>query len=163
MVKQQAITEAHTGLQTFLRAYEREHPDEVLHIERPIDANWEITALAIKLEQAKRFPVLVCHNVIVDGQPAEMPLVTFLTASRLRIARALGTDVRGAGLACYERLQRRQQPVLVSRAEAPVKEVVERGADVDVRRLPAPLHHSMDPGRYVTEGLFLTYNRGTRR
>src|SRR3954453_16352402 len=92
------------GLGEFLRDYERQYPDEVVHIERPIDASWEVTALAIKLEQAKRFPVIVCHNVIVDGERAEMPLVTFLTASRLRLARALGTDIRGAGLACYDRL-----------------------------------------------------------
>ncbi len=149
-------------MQEFVREYERQYPDEVIHIERPINVDWEITALAIKLEQAKRFPILVCHNVIVDGQPAEMPLITFLTASRLRIARALNTDVRGAGLACYERLQQRREPVLVSRAAAPVKEVVELGSNVDLRRLPAPLHHSMDPGRYVTEGLFLTFNRRTR-
>jgi len=147
------------GLTEFLEDYERQYPDEVVHLDQEIDANWEVSALAVKLEQAKRFPVIVCHNVIVDGQRAEMPLVTFLMASRLRIARALGTDVRGAGIECHGRLQQRQAPIVVSRDEARVKEVVETGAAIDVRRLPAPLHHSMDPGRYVTEGLFLSYNR----
>ena len=28
----------------------------------------------MKLEKAQRFPILVCHNVIVDGKRAELPL-----------------------------------------------------------------------------------------
>ncbi len=149
-------------LQEFLKEYERQFPDEVLHIEKPLNAEWEITALAMKLEKAQRFPILVCENVIVNGRRAEIPVVTFLMASRLRLARAFGVDVRQAGVACAERVQARLKPVVVSRAEAPVKEVVEKGAEVDVRRLPALRHHRMDPGRYITEGLFLTFNRETR-
>ena len=51
------------------------------------------------------------------------------------------------------------KPIVVSREQAPVKQVVEKGASIDVRRFPAPRHHRMDPGRYVTEGHFLTFNR----
>ncbi len=149
-------------LHSYLDQYEKDYPDEVVHIEEPLNAAWEITALATKFEKAKRFPVLVCHNVIVDGQRMEMPLVTFLMASRIRLARALGADVQQAGVACYERVQERRKPVVVARNEAPVKEVVEKGSDVDVRRFPAPLHHRMDPGRYITEGLFLTHNLESR-
>src|SRR6266513_4490756 len=129
-------------LHSFLEQYERAYPHEVLHIEEPQRAEWEITALAMKLEKAQRFPILVCHNVIVDGKRAELPLVTFLMASRLRLARTLGVDVRGAGVACYERVQKRAKPVVVARDQAPVKQVVEKGGDlIDVRRFPAPLHH----------------------
>jgi 2,5-furandicarboxylate decarboxylase 1 len=152
-----------SDLHTFLANYERAYPQEVIHIEEPLEAEWEITALAMKLEKAQRFPILICHNVKVDGRPAAMPLVTFLMASRQRLARALGADVRSAGLACYERVQERQKPVVVSREEAPVKQVVEKGSDIDVRRFPALRHHRMDPGRYITEGHFLTFNRNTGR
>src|SRR5919106_6155271 len=121
-------------LHQFLDLYEAAYPGEVVHIEEPLCADWEITALAMKLEKAQRFPVLVCHNVIVDGRRAELPLVTFLMASRLRLARTFGVDVRRAGVACYERVQKRVKPVVVSREQAPVKLVVEKGADIDVRR-----------------------------
>src|SRR5687767_3425490 len=97
-----------------LHSYLEEHADDVVHIERPIDAEFELTALCAQLEQASRFPVLVCHDVRVDGQKMEMPLVTFLMASRLRLARLLGSDVRNAGIACYERVQNRQTPVVVA-------------------------------------------------
>jgi UbiD family decarboxylase len=148
-------------LHQFLEQYEAAYPQEVLHIHEPLRAEWEVTALAMKLEKAQRFPILVCHNVIIDGKRSDFPLVTFLMASRLRLARAFGADVRRAGVACYERVQKRVKPVIVSRDQAPVKQVVEKGPAVDVRRFPAPLHHRMDPGRYVTEGHFLSFNRNT--
>ena len=87
-------------LHQFIERYEAAYPQEVLHVEEPLRAEWEITALAMKLEKAQRFPILICHNVIVDGKRAELPLVTFLMASRLRLARTFGVDVRRAGVAC---------------------------------------------------------------
>src|SRR5215470_10154405 len=117
-----------SDLHGFLAQYERAYPEEVIHIEKPLRAEWENTALAMKLEKAQRFPVLICHNVTIDGKRAEMPLVTFLMAGRQRLARAMGADVRKAGLACYERVQARQKPVIVSRDAAPVKQVVEKGS-----------------------------------
>ena len=134
-----------TDLHQFIEQYEAAYPQEVFHVEEPLRADWEITALAIKLEKSHRFPVLVCHNVIVEGKRAELPVVTFLMASRLRLARTFGVDVRRAGVACYERVQKRVKPIVVSRDQAPVKQVVEKGADIDVRRFPAPLHHRMAP------------------
>ncbi|HLY64458.1 MAG TPA: UbiD family decarboxylase domain-containing protein [Chloroflexota bacterium] len=150
------------NLHGFLEDYERDHPEEVIHVEQPIDVNGcELTALITKLEKAKQFPVLIFHNALVDGQPAELPLMTFLMASRQRLARSLDADVFHAGIACYERTEQRMKPVTVDRAEAPVKEVIQTGADIDVRRLPAPRHHQQDPGRYVTAGFFTTFNRET--
>src|SRR5687767_7878669 len=98
-------------LHSFLDEYEHQYPDEVMHIEQPLSAAWEITALAAKLEKAKRFPILICHNVMIDGERAELPLITFTMASRLRMARLLGVDIRNAGLATYERVQNRIKPV----------------------------------------------------
>jgi UbiD family decarboxylase len=149
-------------LHTFLERYEKAYPDEVVHIEKPVNAEWELTAVAMKLEKEKRFPVLVYHNVLVGGKRTELPLVTFLMASRLRLARAMGVTVQQVGVTCYERVQQRLKPVVVSRSEAPVKQIVEKGAELDVRAFPAPHHHRMDPGRYITEGPFLTYNRDSR-
>jgi len=148
-------------LHSFLEDYERQYPDEVVHIERPLEADWEISALTAKLEKEKRFPVIVCHDVRVNGERTSMPVVSFLMASRIRLARALGANLEQAGVVCHERVQARQAPVVIPRAEAPVKEMVETGDAIDVRRLPAPRHHRMDPGRYITEGFFLCFNRNT--
>jgi len=154
---------ASAGLRDFLDHYERDYPAEVIHVERPLEVDsYELTALITKLEAAKQFPVLLFHNPLVHGQPAEMPLMTFLFASRLRLARALGSDVRRAGIACFERTEQRLKPVVVERSQAPVKQLVTRGQQVDLRWLPAPRHHQQDPGRYITAGFLLTMNRDTR-
>src|SRR6266511_1005609 len=150
-----------SDLHGFIEQYERAYPDEVLHIDEPLNAEWEISALAMKLEKAHRFPLLVVHNGIVDGKRSTMPLTTFLMASRRRLARAMGTEVQKAGFACYDRAHTRPRPLVVSRDQAPVKQAVEQGSDIDVRRFPALRHHRMDPGRYITEGHFLTFNRNT--
>src|SRR4051812_20631683 len=94
-------------LHRFLEGYERDFPNEVVHVETPIDAEFELTALAAKLEKEKRFPLLIFHDVRIDGERSEMPLVSFMMASRLRLARLLGVDVPEAGLACYQRMQHR--------------------------------------------------------
>src|SRR5438552_2050261 len=94
-------------LQTYLADYERQFPEEELHVERPINADWEITALISNLEKAQKFPIVVCHKVVVDGRPMDMPLVAFLTGSRQRLARALGATVQAAGVALHERVQQR--------------------------------------------------------
>jgi UbiD family decarboxylase len=42
------------------------------------------------------------------------------------------------------------KPVVVSKKEAPVKEVIKRGAEVDIKELPAGRYHEMDVGPYLT-------------
>src|SRR2546427_11852389 len=105
-------------LHQFLELYETAYPEEVVHIEEPLRSDWEITALAIKLEKAQRFPILICHNVIVDGKRAELPLMTFLMASRLRLARTFNVNIHRAEITYYERMLKRVQPVVVSRSQA---------------------------------------------
>jgi 2,5-furandicarboxylate decarboxylase 1 len=90
-----------------------------------------------------------------------MPVVSQLMASRLRLARLLGTTVQRAGVAMFERMQQRLDPVLVSPEQAPVREVVQTGDEIDVTRLPAPVYHAMDPGPYITAGFLTTYDPAT--
>ncbi|MGH7812001.1 MAG: hypothetical protein ACREP5_17125, partial [Candidatus Binatia bacterium] len=61
-----------SDLHGFIEQYERAYPDEVIHVEEPLHAEWEISALAMKLEKAHRFPLLVFHHVVVDGKRANM-------------------------------------------------------------------------------------------
>jgi 2,5-furandicarboxylate decarboxylase 1 len=152
------VATGQTGLQEFIEAYAREFPDEVIHVERPIDRRHDITALLSKLEREQKFPVVIFDRVIADGQESDIPVVSFLMSSRYRLAWAMGTTVEQAGVRCFERMQERCTPVRVDRAEAPVKQVVETGDAIDVTRLPAPVYHSMDPGPYITAGYLTLYH-----
>ncbi|MBI4318797.1 MAG: UbiD family decarboxylase [Chloroflexi bacterium] len=149
------------SLTSFIAEYERQFPDEVVHIGKPVDSRYEVTAAVTKLERQRKFPVLVFHNVLIDGLTSPYPLVTFLFSSRVRLARAAKTLPEQLGLEIYERMQLSSKPVAVNRDQAPVKQIVRKGPEVDVRTLPAPVHHYLDPGPYLSAGFLTCYDPDT--
>jgi UbiD family decarboxylase len=154
----EAVKTEPTGLTEFLDAYRRDYPDEVVHVTRPVDRRHELTAVLAKLEREQKFPVVVFERVTDGGAELELPVVSLLMSSRLRMARALGTTVEQAGVRCFDGMQQRRDPVRVERHEAPVKQVVQLGDAIDVTRLPAPVYHAMDPGPYISAGFLTTYH-----
>src|SRR5687767_3816008 len=124
-------------LRSFLEDYGGKYPDEILRIDLPVDQRHEGTALIAQLERQKRFPVVIFSDVRGNGEPLDMPVITWEHASRLRMARLLDSTVEQAGVACYERMGNPIPPEVVDKNEAPVKEVALRGEDVDLRRFPA--------------------------
>jgi UbiD family decarboxylase len=119
-------------------------------VEREIDPKFEITALAEKLEAARRRPVLELRNV----KGTDFSVVTNVFAKRSRLAFALGTDVRGA-VAEFDR--RGSNPIACKEVgSGPVREVVETGDAVDILKLPQIHHHSTDAGPYITGAMAIT-------
>ena len=138
-----------------LLALERDAPAEIVHVTQPVDpARFEVTAVLQRLEDLGRYPTVVFDQPLgLDGEPAEMALVSNLYATRERCARALGLTPAQAGvelsLEYARREARRIAPVVVEPAEAPVKQIVEVGEAADLRRLPIVRHHRMDGGPYI--------------
>ncbi|MBI4318222.1 MAG: UbiD family decarboxylase [Chloroflexi bacterium] len=150
-------------LRSYIREYEAAHPDEVLHIEKPISCKQEVTALVTKLEREGRYPIVICHNITTaGGQKSALPLVTNLMASRSRCAEAIGSTYRMVGMDyCEKTRDKRIAPVVISRSEAPVKEVVATGEAIDLTQYPALIHHAMDPGPYFTGGFMVIHDPDT--
>lgn len=148
-------------LHYFLSRYEETSPNDVVHIEKEVSARHQVMALVTRLEQEKRFPVLVFHNVLTDRGKSSVPLITLLMSSRQRLAGLLETTIEMAGPVFCQRIQAGIKPVIISRNRAPVKEVVEVGTDVDLRQFPALIHHEMDPGPYITAGFLTCYDPDT--
>ena len=65
-------------LHSFLQEYERDFPAEVVHIEKEVDARYEITALVSKLKKQKKFPILFFHRVKTARGISTLPLIVFL-------------------------------------------------------------------------------------
>ena len=151
-------------LRSFLTEYEKEFPDEVVHVEKEIDSRWEATALVEKLEKLKKFPIVIFHRVKTqEGKLSELPLVMNLFASRQRCARTIGSTFEGYSIDYARKTKlEKKRPVLVKKKEAPVKEVVQTGRSINLFQLPAPVHHGMDPGHYITAGYFTCYDDKTR-
>lgn len=147
-------------LRTYLGEYEKANPDQVIHVEKEIGCAQEVTALAMKLEAMEKYPILVFHNVrTAAGHTSSFPLVTNLLASRGRCASAMGSTYEQVGVDYYRQArQDKRPPLLISREQAPVKEVVKTWKDVDLYQFPALIHHHMDPGPYFTAGFMTTYD-----
>ncbi len=142
-------------LRQFLVSLERESPEDVVRVKRPVDpARFELTALLVHLERQARFPVLLLEQPLnLKGERAAVQFASNLYALRSRCARALGLTREDWGLPLSLEYARRETgllaPVTIDRARAPVKEVVRTGDAVDLRELPIVRHHRMDPAPYI--------------
>jgi 2,5-furandicarboxylate decarboxylase 1 len=139
-------------LRGFLDFLCQHHPDQVMHVEREVDPRFEVTALLAKLEQQGRYPVVIFRNV----RGSRMPVVTNVHASFARLAMAIGLPETASVpefTAEYGRREDRPlEPILVPRDEAPVKQVVLQGDEVNLFDLPLLTYHEKDAGAYATLG-----------
>ncbi|MDO8673353.1 MAG: UbiD family decarboxylase [Dehalococcoidia bacterium] len=143
------------NLANFVKLLESEHPDELVRVTKPVNpAKFEVTALLRHLEKQGRFPaVLFDQPLNLKGEISRFRLVTNVFGTREKSAIALGHPAGdsnfGLSLAYSARLNQRGVPQIIEPSEAPVKEVVCKGAEVDLRELPIVRHHEMDPAPYI--------------
>lgn len=142
-------------LAAYLKELQEKYPAEFVAVERPVaPAEYEVTALLKHLENQGRFPAVLFKNPLnVKGEASRFPLASNLFATRERCAVALGLSPAQSRLELGLEYARRENlpipPRVVPREEAPVKEVVRLGEEVDLRDYPIVRHHEMDPAPYV--------------
>ena len=148
------------GFRSFLRDYEAKYPEDVVHIEKEVDANQEIQAMAIKFEKQERYPLLVFHNVInAEGKKSEHWVAANVLASRTRQARICNSTFSDLGRVVYEASQLQKKPfAVIPKGEAPVREVVKTGNSINLFEFPATVHNEFDTGYYIDAGFVTTYD-----
>ncbi len=147
----------HQDLRTYLDQLEQDNPQAILRITKPMKAAYEITALQRKLDAMKKYPVIIVERPILDnGLESPFPVVTNLSASRDLCAQVLGINPRRVAMEYSAKVANRLEPVVVERELAPVKQVKQKGADVDLLRFPIFTHNYMDPGPYIGTGFVTT-------
>jgi UbiD family decarboxylase len=140
----------------FIQLLEEQHPQQLLRVHRQVHpANYDVTALLEQLNQRGRRPMALFEDPLdVTGQPSGIPVAINVFADRARCAVALDMptdDVRLPLSLEYARRGRQAfAPEVIAPAEAPVKEVVLRGEDIDTRRLPIVSHSEGDYGPCLT-------------
>jgi 2,5-furandicarboxylate decarboxylase 1 len=134
------------SLRGFLAMVERDYPGELLRIRTPVRAQLDITSLVFELERAGRSPVVVYENV--EGY--RMPVVTNIAGNRVLLAACLGVEPHDLPSAFRERCQKYLPCDIVK--EAPWQDVTLEGDEVDLTKLPIPLHFSVDAAPYITAG-----------
>ncbi len=126
----------------FIKLLEDKHPGELVRVTRPVDpAKFEVTALLRHLEKDGRFPAVLFEKPLnLKGEVSRFRLITNVFGTREKSAIALGHPAGdsnfGLSLSYSERLNQRACPVVLDASQAPVKEVVCKGAEVDLRELP---------------------------
>lgn len=134
------------SLRGFLDMVERDHADDFVRVSEPVRRELDITATVFEFERAGRSPVVLFEQV----EGFDMPVVTNTAGNRRLLAAALGVAPDALPAAYRERCQD-YRPVEVV-GEAPWQEVVLEGDDVDLSRLPIPLHFAVDAAPYITAG-----------
>jgi UbiD family decarboxylase len=134
------------SLRGFLAMVERDFPEEILRIRTPVRTRLDITSLVFELERAGRSPVVVYENV--EGHT--MPIVTNIAGNRKLLAACLGVEVADLPTTFRERCQKYIPCDVVN--TAPWREIVLEGDQVDLAKLPVPLHFANDAAPYITAG-----------
>jgi len=135
-------------LRTFLDAIKRQSPEDFLVITREVDPAFEITAIAVKLEQeAKRRPILLFEKV----KGSHFPVLTNVHAGRSRLAAAIHAQPEEMQRAYLRAMEKPLPPKLAT--NAPVKDVILTGDQVDLYKLPQVRHHQDDAGPYITAAI----------
>src|SRR3954452_19045758 len=122
---------------------------ELIRFAKEIDPDENLSAVSWKAfaEQGKS-----CLFERVKGAPG-WRVASQIVASRRKWALALGVPEEEVVRRMGERIARPIAPVMVGRDQAPVKEVVELGKEIDLTKLPAMWTSERDPGRYIAAGM----------
>ena len=135
-------------LRSYLDLIKQNHPEDFLTVSREVDPAFEITAIAVKLEQeAKRRPILLFEKV----KGTKFPVLTNLHASRSRLAMAINAKPEEMPKTYLRAMEKPIPPKIVSKA--PVKEVILTGDKINLYELPQILHHQEDAGAYITAAI----------
>src|SRR5919202_1338936 len=145
-------------LRTYMDELLEKRPKDVIVVDREVDPRYEASAIVEKFERENKFPLLFFKNV----KGSKIPLVINLGATYERLALALGSPT--VPQMVKDLAQREHNPVPVkevSPREAPVKEVILKGADADLDLLPVLTLNEGDAGSYINAAALICKERGT--
>lgn len=149
-------------LRTYLAELEQKHPEYILRIKKPLRVAYEITALQRKLDSIRKYPVMIIDRPILEsGEESPFPVVTNLAASRDLCAEMLGLHPHRVAMEYSSRMAEHREPAIVANKEAPVKEITEKGREINLLKFPVMTHNYMDPGPYIASGFVTTYDPDT--
>lgn len=146
-------------LRSFLRDLIAARPGEVKQVPDPVDPRFGATGLAERFAREHQYPALYFEKVGCS----EIPLVLNLTATYDRLALALGTDLEHLVPTFGQLMTRPLAAREVGRHDAPVKERIWTGDEVDLGRLPLLTHNELDSGPFITSGVGIMRDPETGR
>ncbi len=143
-------------LRQFLGVVREAGPEFYVEVKKPLSPKLEPFILQQKLFKKGRNPVIYCPEI----KGSKIPLVTNLMGSYELLGLALDMDPKKLDKSQVSQEFRRREadtkpPREIPAAAAPVKEVILKGNDVDLSRLPVTQHHELDSGKYIVIGFLV--------
>jgi len=129
--------------------------ETIVEVEQEVNpADFEVTAILRKLEERALFPAVIynhCRNIKGEASALRVISNVFGTRERCAVALDLPADETGFPLSSRyaERTKHLIEPTVVVKQQAPVKEVIKKGANLDLSDYPLVRHHEMDPAPYI--------------
>ncbi len=137
------------GLRSFIEEFELQYPEDVIRVSEPVTLEYDIMALVLEFERRKQFPILFFDNV----RGHKIPIICNLVAGRRSLARALNVPQEELSEAFSSRLKNYIDPTVVE--EPPFRQVIFKGDEADLSRLPIPTYFPGDGGPYLTAGMLV--------
>ena len=146
---------ADQDLRSFVAAYERAHPGEVIRVGEPVSIAEDLMALVLEYERRRRYPILMFDRIA----GYDIPIVCNVVASRRALAFALGVDERGLAAEYARRIKDHVKPVVVP--DPPFRHRTVTVPAMDLAKLPIPRYFPGDAGRYLTAGMLVARDPDT--
>ncbi len=126
-----------------------EQQGELVHFTKPVHPHRNVSALSWKTYDALGKSSLFSN---LEGFPG-WQICSQVIADRRKWEIALGVKAETLIPTLIERIKAPVEPVTTDPANAPVKEVIRHGDEVDLTALPAVWHSERDPGAYIASGM----------
>lgn len=140
-------------LRQFLQVVKETGPDFYVEVKKPLKPEFEKDVLQLKLDRQGRFPVIYCPEIV--GSKLSFVSNIFGSYELLGLALDMNPKASSKTDVFREFRKRRQQAILpqtIPASEAPVKEMILKGEDVDLGLLPINYHAPLNSAKYITIG-----------
>ncbi len=148
-------------LRDYIKLLKEKAPEELMVGEKLVDSKFEATTVLRKFELSNKSPMAIFKNVKnINGEKSPFPLIFNMFATRKKLALAIGLEPHQSKMELPFELTKRYStlipPQIIDKKEAYVKEVVEKGEEVNLYNYPIPVHHAKDGGPYILGASVIT-------
>ena len=133
-------------LRTYLDELLEKRPKDVVVVDKEVDPKYEASGIVEKFERENKFPLVFFKNI----KGSKIPLIINLGATYERLALSLGSPSVPQMVKDLAHREHNPLPVKeISAKDAPCKEVILKGNDVDLDLLPVLTLNEGDAGAQI--------------
>ncbi|MBE3138368.1 MAG: UbiD family decarboxylase [Actinobacteria bacterium] len=142
------------SLRGYLNKLKKEIPQGLVTITKKVNPDFEVSAILKHLEDLNKFPAVLFENISNLKGQYNGRLAINIGADRKRLALAIGLSPEDykseLTIESSRRASLAKDVNIVKSEDAPVREVIFKGKDIDLRNYPMLKYHELDGGNFFT-------------